>query len=117
MTIRAKLLSTALILAGITAAIPLSNSLYGQKASHNAMQEAKTVQGNTGLTGPVKLCSAVADPYWRDTISVPDGFMAEGCKGYMSSVGAFHYQLGCIHRDSVSWGPLNGGTPSPNCGW
>lgn len=109
------LLVTGAILAAF--AITLSNSSDAQKTSQKAVQEAKNVQSSTGLTGTVKICSAVADPYWRDSISVPDTFTAEGCKGYMTSVGAYHYQLGCIQRDSVSWGPFNGGTPSPNCGW
>jgi hypothetical protein len=70
------------------------------------------------LASPIKLCSAVNDPYWRDTISVPDSFTPEACKGYASSVGAWHYQLACLAKDSVSWGALQGGTPSTNsCNW
>lgn len=110
------LLATSAILAAF-AAITFSNLSHAQKAAHKVVQQATTVQSNTGLTGPVKICSAVADPYWRDSIAVPETFTAEGCRGYMTSVGAYHYQLGCIQRDSVSWGPFNGGTPSPNCGW
>lgn len=70
------------------------------------------------LASPVKLCSAVNDPYWRDTVSVPDSFTPEACKGYASSVGAVHYQLACISKDSVAWGALQGGTPPANsCSW
>lgn len=79
--------------------------------------EAKTVMAATGITAPAKLCSGILNSSWRDTITVPDNFTPEACKGFTQSIGANIYQLGCVQHDSISWGGLNAGPPSPNCGW
>lgn len=104
-------LALGIFVAGIVVAITTAHSQGKNVAA------AKTVTVKTGVTTSSKMCSGVNDPYWRDTITVPDTFTAEGCKGFAQSVGAAHYQLGCIQADSISWGAFNGGNPSPNCGW
>jgi hypothetical protein len=83
----------------------------------NKVKAAHNVEVQTGMQTAIKMCSVMADGHWRDTIDVPSTFTPEACKGYMQSVGADNYQLGCIQSNSFSWGAINGGTPSPNCGW
>jgi hypothetical protein len=71
----------------------------------------------TGISGAVKLCSGVQAPNWRDTITVPDSWTPEACRGFAASIGTSQPQLGCAQANSISWGNPGGGTPSPNCGW
>src|SRR5437016_1762073 len=58
----------------------------------------------SGISGAVKLCSGVLAPHWRDTITVPDSFTSEGCRGFAASIGTSQHQLGCAHSNSISWG-------------
>ena len=102
-----------LLLVALTAAVFMA----GTEAKVESKSAAKTVTVQTGLTAPVKVCSGVLNANWRDTITVPDTFTAEACKGFSQSIGTNMYQLGCLQPNSISWGGLNSGTPSPNCGW
>ncbi len=71
-----------------------------------------------GIAGPVKICSGILNANWRDSITVPNTWNAEACKGFSQSIGTNQYQLGCANRNSISWGAVNGGTPAENaCRW
>ena len=96
----------------------LAGSKTTTQAAEQQLAAAKSVKFAATAPGGVKICSAVEDSHWRDTINVPDSFTPEACHGFATSVGAGLYQLGCIFPDSMSWSPnFNSGTPSPNCGW
>jgi hypothetical protein len=64
-----------------------------------------------------KYCSALIPGNWRNTILVPSSWTATTCANYMTAVVATNYQLVCIFQNNFSLGALNGGIPSPNCGW
>jgi hypothetical protein len=89
----------------------LKTTIKGSFAEH-------TTAAVVAITTPVKLCSGVLAPNWRDTITVPDGWKAGTCQGFATSIGTSAYQLGCANPNSFSWGNMNGGTPPDNqCGW
>jgi hypothetical protein len=88
---------------------------------------------------PVRVCSAVVPNNWRMAMPVNERWRADDCLQYALSVGASHYQLGCIfgvytggpnvvpgsRPQKFSWGALaaigqpHGGNivPVPTCGW
>jgi hypothetical protein len=98
-------------------------------------------QDTTPSTTPerVRVCSAVVPNNWRMAMPVNDNWLADDCMYYAISVGATHYQLGCIFRvytggpsvvpgsrpQKFSWGalaqigqPRDGNiVPVPTCGW
>ncbi len=79
--------------------------------------EFSTVTNATAATSGVKLCSVFVPDTWRDTMQVPQEWQAETCKSVVPHLGATAYQLGCMFKDGVSFGPVNSGTPLPNCDW
>jgi hypothetical protein len=69
-----------------------------------------------------KLCTAInRTKDWRETLLVPPNWTAEQCNLFklatISTLDERAYQLGCLSDTGVSLGALNGGLPSPNCGW
>jgi hypothetical protein len=69
-----------------------------------------------------RLCTAInRTKDWRETILVPPGWTAAQCDLFMqltiSTLNERAYQLGCLSESGASFGTLNGGLPSPNCGW
>lgn len=80
-------------------------------------QGAGTGEVRQALTGTQKLCSGFIGGNWRDTIEVSDGWSISTCLSWTQSIGALQSQLGCLSDTGFSWGALNGGIPSPNCGW
>lgn len=64
-----------------------------------------------------KLCSAVTPDNWRDTINVPDGWVADDCRKFMQSVAANTFFVGCLDDAGVRFGAAGGAAPSPNCNW
>ena len=72
-----------------------------------------------------KLCAGVSlNPFWRDTIPVPDSWTIEDCREhvYTSFGSAVQAQLGCVFgsgRPKVSWSGIGapGSVPPRNCGW
>lgn len=87
----------------------------------------------------VRVCSAIVPNNWRMAMPVNENWLADDCMYYAMSVGATHYQLGCIFRvysggprvvpgsrpQKFSWGamvevgqPRDGNVvPVPVCGW
>jgi hypothetical protein len=70
--------------------------------------------------GSFKLCSAVFQA-GRDTIPVPEGWTAEDCRQWVSSVGG-RAQIGCVFAlgsPKFSWAPAGNAeaVPEPDCGW
>jgi hypothetical protein len=64
-----------------------------------------------------KACSAVTAGNWRDTFIVPASWTKDQCQSFSTWQGAPGYNLLCISENGYSAGSLNGGIPSPNCGW
>lgn len=69
-----------------------------------------------------KLCTAInRTKDWRETIQVPPNWTATMCNDFklatITTIDERAYQLGCLTETGVSFGALNGGLPSPNCGW
>jgi hypothetical protein len=57
---------------------------------------------------------------WRETVPVPSSWTAAQCNAYRTQTvpgGFTEYQLGCVFETGISLGAMNGGIPSPNCGW
>jgi hypothetical protein len=79
---------------------------------------AHTMAFGTGVSGSIKLCSAVQHTNWRDTILAPEGWAAQSCRAFAASIGTSSYQLGCADDKSFSWGAIDGGPPpADSCGW
>lgn len=77
---------------------------------------------NGYFVGAQKLCTAInRTKDWRETIIVPPNWTAAQCNAFKllttSSLDERAYQLGCLSDTEVSLGNINGGLPSPNCGW
>jgi hypothetical protein len=77
---------------------------------------------NGYFVGAQKLCTAInRTKDWRETIIVPPNWTADQCNAFklltISTIDERAYQLGCLSTTEVSIGALNGGLPSPNCGW
>ncbi len=74
--------------------------------------------GNLGFNGGQKVCS-VFDGFGRSSIIASAGWTAGTCSSYRAAVlpGGGNYQLACVFDTSFSFGPANGGAPTPNCGW
>lgn len=83
-----------------------------------AATEAEAVADTAqALTGTHKICSGVVPGNFRDSIPVPNGWNTGMCQSWASSIGATHWQLGCLFDGGYSWGVTNGGLPPNNCGW
>lgn len=76
------------------------------------------IEGDIRFNGQ-KACSAVLSGNWRDTIIVPSSWSASTCAKFAQAEAAvtMSYNLYCIFEDGFSVGSVNGGIPSPNCGW
>ena len=110
-----KTVHIAAIFAGLFAALAAVSAIQNRLSAAPQSVSSPTV---AGINGPVKVCSGIQSGSWRDSISVPNTWTSEACKGFTQSVGTNTYQLGCANKNSISWGGLNGGTPAENsCGW
>jgi hypothetical protein len=96
--------------------------------SNNAKGYAGYFEGNVNIMGTLvvtgavqfsaqKACSIVTMGNWRDTILVPSSWTASQCDNFKKTFNAQQYQLICILDSGFSAGALDGGIPSPNCGW
>jgi hypothetical protein len=101
----------------------LTGSILASDSAGVFAKHSTTVAAGA-ITAPVKLCSAVNDPHWRDTITPPDTWSAATCAQYAVSVGAIHTQLGCADSNGFHWGNYFNSTgmtpnaPDPNsCKW
>jgi len=77
---------------------------------------------NGYFVGAQKLCTAInRTKDWRETLIVPPNWTATQCNAFklatISTIDERAYQLGCLSDTGVSLGALDGGLPSPNCGW
>lgn len=68
-----------------------------------------------------KLCTAInrAGDGWRETIEAPASWTASMCNAFrvVTVPNNSNYQLGCLRETGAVFGTLDGGLPSPNCGW
>lgn len=83
-----------------------------------------TPQAKLDIAGDIKFngqkaCSPFLSGNWRDTILVPASWSASTCEAYadVQAAAIMSYNLYCIFEDSFSAGDVNGGIPTPNCGW
>jgi len=83
---------------------------------HAAQPKQKKAAGPLGM----KLCRAVTQGQFSDTINVPDNWKAGSCQYFSHAEGAHDYVLGCITADlenSVDWGALSDSNGPRECGW
>jgi hypothetical protein len=82
---------------------------------------------------PLKVCSVLEPGNWRANINVGPGWLSQDCAAFALSVGASHYQLGCIYSNRrnivnqrFTWGavfPVGHRVQTPEerrpvlCGW
>lgn len=93
----------------------MSSSPDDTESADMDVQTGETIQA---LTGTNKVCSAVVQGNFRDSIVVSQGWSATTCAGWAWSVGATEWQLGCLWENGFNWGTLNGGIPWGNyCNW
>jgi hypothetical protein len=105
-------LASALVTSACTSMSP-----DGNEPAETASPGEHTGQTTQALTGLHKVCSAITPDNWRDSIEVDDGWSGTTCHGWAASISASQWQLGCLSTSGFSWGYVNGGIPSSNCGW
>ena len=74
------------------------------------------VKGSLNFTGQ-KACHGITSGGWRDTVLVPAGWTKETCSAYAGWAYESIHVLVCIFENTFSHGDMQGGLPSPNCGW
>jgi hypothetical protein len=114
--------ATQIVVAGIT----LVGSIAGAQIAAGKRAGVAEARIDTAVTTVkqlsleferAKVCSIIVPNMWRDNTLVPSSWTVATCHRFATSMGAWNYQVGCILPDVVVLGPVDGGVPSPNCGW
>lgn len=70
---------------------------------HADNSEANTIMArlrSAGIPGPLKICTAVAEPHrWRMTVVVPQNWTKGDCSSLKAFAGAEYASFGCIRTD------------------
>ncbi|MEZ4864346.1 MAG: hypothetical protein R3C14_23740 [Caldilineaceae bacterium] len=90
---------------------------FGQDFSGGTVIDGPLSVGGGVQLSAQKLCSVISAGYWRDSIMVSSSWSPDTCRRFRDAVGATQYQLACVFADDFSFGDVNGGAPSANCGW